>query len=118
MFALSEAVQVALVTAGAAVIVAGIPVISIVVNKLVNRAVAAGSVAVLAQNTAEHLENSTKLDTIKASLATQDKTLERVELNALRQAEVINDHLSWHLHAPLSAPTTVVVSSPATPAGG
>lgn len=118
MFALAEAVQVALIVTGGSVLIAGLPIASILINKLVRKAVASGTDAVLTKNTQEHLENAVKLDAITSSLGVQDATLARVEDSVLRQAEVISDHLSWHLHAPLVTPITVVPSGSTPTAGG
>lgn len=97
MLGMSDATQVALIVTAGSVIVGGIPLLNAIVNRAVNK----GAVAVSTLNTVEHLANAAKLDDLKASFVIHGTTLDRVEGTVLRQSEVLADHLSWHLHAPL-----------------
>lgn len=100
---MSDAALVALIVTAGSIIVGGIPLLAIIVNKAVNK----GAVAVSTLNTVEHLANAAKLDGLAAALTVHGTTLDRVEGTVLRQSEVLADHLSWHLHAPLvSTPPT------------
>lgn len=97
MFGLSDASQVALIVTAGSIVVGGIPIL----NVIVNRAVSAGSDKVSKLNTDEHRANAAKLDSIATAVTTHGETLGRVEGVVLRQSEVLADHLSWHLHSPL-----------------
>lgn len=97
---MSDGVLIALIVTAGSIIVGGIPLFTI----LVNRAVAKGSRQVSSLNTEEHLANSAKLDAISVAVQAQGTTLDRVETTVLRQSEVLSEHLSWHLHSPLVTP--------------
>lgn len=116
LLALSDGVQIALIVTTGSVIVGGIPILTVIIN----RAVARGAKDVKDLNTAEHKSNSAKLDvnavkidSLVAAMNTQGTTLDRVEASALRQSTILADHLNWHMSLP-SAPQFII--QPATTA--
>lgn len=82
MFALSDAVMVASVTASAAVIVGSVPLLML----LVTRATDKSAKKVMTRNSAEHVVNG--------------EALSRIEWQIAGLGTLMTDHLSWHTHNP------------------
>lgn len=88
---MSDAVQVALITASSAVIVGSVPILTLIVKRVIGKATA----DVKAKNTEEHLLNAAILNRIDGKVDAIGASL--------------TDHLTWHVAQTATPATQVVV---------